>query len=113
MVGLGLTGFVRMDVALFAYAAYVMLTIYVLLRAQALDEFQLTFLVMGPTELRVILAGTALAMIANIGVSPVVSILGEALTAYDLLVIFGGIVMVTLFCISTAQTAAALRKADI
>lgn len=110
MAGLGLTGFVRMDVALFAYAAYLMLTVYVLLRAQALNEFQLTFLVMGPTELRVILAAMALGMIAHAGAHPVLAIAGQAFTAYDLLVAFGGVVMVGLFTAETLRTALSLRR---
>ena len=53
MGGLGLTLFVRMDVALFVLAGYYMLCMYVFLNNHVTGLFQLSFLALGPTELRI------------------------------------------------------------
>jgi hypothetical protein len=57
MTGLGVTLYVRMDVALFVLIGYYMLCMYVFLNDHVTGMFQLSFLALGPTELRIGLIG--------------------------------------------------------
>ena len=57
MTGAGLSAYIRLDVALFALLGYFMLCMYVFLYNQVSQRFQLSFLALGPTELRVGLIG--------------------------------------------------------
>jgi archaetidylinositol phosphate synthase len=57
MTGLGVTLYVRMDVALFVLIGYYMLCMYVFLNNHVTGMFQLSFLALGPTELRIGLIG--------------------------------------------------------
>jgi phosphatidylglycerophosphate synthase len=109
MLGLGLSGHVRMDIALAALVGYFMLSIYVFLRQHVLNEFQLSFLVMGPTELRVCLTAITLGVM-YLGDFPF-RVGDLTLTVYDGLVAFAAVVFYALFLVSFAQTATMLRKA--
>ena len=104
MAGLGLTGYVRMDVALFALVGYLLLTIHVVLRLRATGEMQLSFLLGGPTELRLGLVALTLAML---WLGPV-RLLGRS--AYDLAIGGAGGVFVGIFLWSTVATARLLRQ---
>lgn len=72
-IGAGLSPFLHLDLALLAYAIYLVLTINVSINAHLKGEFRLTYFKLGPTEFRiiVIMANTllisipALAAIAN------------------------------------------------
>lgn len=55
MIGVGLSPYVRMDVALFALLGYYLLCIYVFLHYHLNGIYQLSFLAFGPTELRLVL----------------------------------------------------------
>jgi phosphatidylglycerophosphate synthase len=70
MVGLGLTRFVRLDIALLALVGYLLMTVHVLLRARVEDRLQLSFAALGPTELRLLLVALTLAMLAAGGSAP-------------------------------------------
>ena len=108
MAGLGLTGHVRMDVALFAIAGYLMMSIHVFLRAEALKEFQLSFLLAGPTELRIALVGLTLSMLFYSGGG--VWLGGLRFSLYDLPIGFAGVVFVALFCWHIVGTSRILRE---
>lgn len=105
MAGLGLTRFVRMDVALFALAGYLLLSIHVFLRMRVTGELQLSFLLGGPTELRLGLVALTLGMLW-IGPLPV-----GGYSAYDLAIGGAGLVFVALFIWNGARTARMLRRA--
>ncbi|MBQ8703494.1 MAG: CDP-alcohol phosphatidyltransferase family protein [Bacteroidales bacterium] len=53
-VGAGLSPFLRLDIAVMAYALYLALTVNVSINAHLKGEFRLTFIKMGPTEYRLI-----------------------------------------------------------
>ena len=97
LAGLGLSPFVRLDVALFALAGYLLLSIHAFLSARILGELKLSHMALGPTELRLILIAFTLAMLfAGTGGDVV-----GPLSAYDLLVATAGLVLVTLFVVQT------------
>jgi phosphatidylglycerophosphate synthase len=60
--GIGWSPYVRMDVALFALAGYLLLSIHAYLSARVLGELKLSYMFGGPTELRFVLIGLTLAM---------------------------------------------------
>lgn len=97
MVGLGLSAFVRMDVALFTLVGYFMLSMYVFLFKQVSGTFQLSFLAMGPTELRIALIIMALGMyfLGNV----TVALGAQTFSIYDGLLLFAGSVFVVVFCV--------------
>ena len=72
-IGAGLSPFLHLDLALLAYAIYLVLTINVSINAHLKGEFRLTYFKLGPTEFRIIvivantllIAIPALAAIAN------------------------------------------------
>jgi phosphatidylglycerophosphate synthase len=106
MVGLGLSPFVRMDVALFALVGYLLLTVHVLLRLRATGAMQLSFAGGGPTELRLGLVAATVAMAAA-GPRP----FAPGWSWYDLgLGGIGGLFLL-LFVANTIRTAHALARA--
>lgn len=62
MGGIGLSPYVRLDVAMLALAGYLLLSIHAYLSARVLGELKLSYLAGGPTELRFVLIGLTLAM---------------------------------------------------
>lgn len=54
-IGVGLSPFVHLDLALIAYALYLIMTINVSINAHLKGEFKLTYAKMGPTEFRLII----------------------------------------------------------
>jgi phosphatidylglycerophosphate synthase len=100
LAGLGLSPFVRLDVALFTLAGYFLLSIHAFLAARVVGDMRLSYLAAGPTELRLVLIALTLSMFA-FGALPVTN----GLTAFDLVVGGVGLVLVVLFVIQTLSTA--------
>ncbi|MBA2921219.1 CDP-alcohol phosphatidyltransferase family protein [Sphingomonas sp. MAH-20] len=100
LAGLGFSPFVRLDIALFALAGYLLLSVHAFLAARVVGELRLSYLNAGPTELRLALIAITLAMF-TFGALPVL----HGLTAFDLIVGSVGLVLVALFVIQTLVTA--------
>jgi phosphatidylglycerophosphate synthase len=82
--GLALSGFMSPLVALGVVVAYFMMSIEIYLSAQVLGQFRITYLMMGPTELRIVLSAGALWLL----VKPDVAIAGHTFHLFDV----GGVV---------------------
>jgi phosphatidylglycerophosphate synthase len=104
--GLGISPYVRLDVALFALIGYFMLSIHAFLAARVVSEMRLSYLAGGPTELRLILIVMTLLMIFFGNVPSFV----PGMSAYDVFVGGVGILMVILFIIQTTKTARELLR---
>jgi archaetidylinositol phosphate synthase len=52
-LGIGLSGYVRLDVCLFVLVAYMMVSTLTFIRANVSDVFQISYAAVGPTEVRV------------------------------------------------------------
>jgi phosphatidylglycerophosphate synthase len=109
MGGIGLSPYVRLDVALLALAGYLLLSIHAYLSARVLGELKLSYLAGGPTELRFILIGLTLAMWWQ-GPEP-----GRFApwTGFDLFTGAAALLLITLFVIQTyvaAKRLLALRE---
>ncbi len=106
LVGLGLSPYLRLDVALFGLSAYLLLSIHTFLAARVIGEFRLSYMAGGPTELRIMLIAMTLAMFM-LGPDPV---FGTPLSAFDWFI--GGLaaILVVLFIVQTTVTARELLK---
>jgi archaetidylinositol phosphate synthase len=106
MIGLGLSPFLRMDVALFGLGGYLLLSIHTFVAARVVDEFRLSYVAAGPTELRIVLISMTLSMFA-LGPDPVFS---TEFSAFDFFIGGLGSVLILLFIIQTTKTASQLRR---
>ncbi len=100
MIGMGLSPFVRLDVALFALAGYLLLSIHAFLSARVLGELKLSYVAAGPTELRLVLIVLTLAMM-RLGAGP--GMFGP-ISGFDLLLGCAGAILVLLFVGQTLVT---------
>jgi archaetidylinositol phosphate synthase len=116
-LGLGLSPFLRFDLALLALVSYMLLATYVYLVTYVNGVFRISYMRLGPTETRVlaILANTWVFFAAN----PTVHLfkngpafLSVSLTYYDLVAIFFIALVSTFFVSSAVTTAASLSRED-
>jgi phosphatidylglycerophosphate synthase len=116
-LGLGLSPFLRFDLALLALVSYLLLATYVYLVTYVNGVFRISYARLGPTEVRVlaVLANTLVFFSAN----PTVhlfkngpAILRVSLTYYDLVAIFFIALVGAFFIVSTITTASALSRED-
>jgi archaetidylinositol phosphate synthase len=95
MVGFGLTLYIRMDVSLFALVGYFLLCMYVFINNHLSGVFRLSFVGMGPTEIRLCLIAVNTWMFFG---GPLgFKIAGQAFSYYDAFLFFGASVMVFIF----------------
>ncbi len=108
VVGIGLSPYVALEVALIALAGYLLLSIHAFLSVRALGELKLSYLNAGPTELRFMLIGLTLAMMA-FGFGP-----GwfDGVSGFDIFVALVGSILILLFVIQTYVTARRLAKVE-
>lgn len=101
VVGIGLSPYVTLEVALIALAGYLLLSIHAFLSVRVLGELKLSYLNAGPTELRFLLIGLTLAMML-FGAGP--GWFGS-ISGFDVFVGVVGGILITLFVKQTAVTA--------
>jgi archaetidylinositol phosphate synthase len=110
MLGVGLSAYIRLDVALFALVGYYMLWMYVLLNCQVSRNLQLSFLAAGPTEFRLVLIGLNCWMYFAGNLK--LSIGSVVFSPYDLAFCGMGIVSICLFAVNVCNVARKLRLED-
>lgn len=109
MVGsIGLSPYMRFDVALFAVVGYFLLAIHSFLAAKVVGEFRLSYLAGGPTELRLMLMAMTVAM-AIVGAG---RIDGLPFSAFDLIALVVSAILVSLFIAQSFATARLLNRRD-
>ncbi len=112
MIGIGMSPYVQIEIALMVLVSYLLLSIHTFLGAKATGQFNLTYLAAGPTELRFILIGVTLAMLW-FGPAPMAALQHTEYSGYSGFDMFVGLFIVILFCLfvgKTAQLAYNLRK---
>jgi archaetidylinositol phosphate synthase len=106
VIGLGLSPFIRLDTALFGLTGYLLLSIHTFLAARVTDEFKLTYLAGGPTEMRLILIAMTVAMyIMEPGPA---LMMGQ--TLFDLFIGGLGVILILLYIMQTIVTARRLNQ---
>jgi phosphatidylglycerophosphate synthase len=108
LAGLALSGYMSPFVAAGVLIAYLMMSIEVYLAAHTLGRFKITYFMIGPTELRIILSAGALWLLVN----PSVTILGASYKVFDVggIVAIAGLMVVLL--LTTATHTRMLYKAE-
>jgi len=107
-IGLGLSPFVSMEVALFTLVGYLLLALFVFLSHQVSGALRLSFLGFGPTEMRLIMV-LLNTMMFLLGPLPV-TLLGREFSRYDVWVGILGLVLIGLFAVNTFRTVAQLAR---
>jgi archaetidylinositol phosphate synthase len=106
MIGLGLSPYLRMDVAMFGLGAYLLLSIHTFVAARVVAEFRLSYVAAGPTELRLVLIAMTLCMFAmGPGLVP-----STSFSPFDMFIGGLGAILVLLFIVQTARTARQLLE---
>jgi phosphatidylglycerophosphate synthase len=103
LIGLGISPYIRLDVALVALAGYYMLAAHSFLTARVAGELKLTYASAGPTELRIFLIALTVAMYVFGSAGPRFDGLG----AFDILV---GVIAAILILLFLFHTAAMTRR---
>jgi archaetidylinositol phosphate synthase len=98
---IGLSPYARLDVMLIVLITYLLLSIHAFLAAKVVDEFRLSYVGAGPTELRLLLITITLAMYA---LGPMASP-WAGLTVFDAFVLGFSAILLSLFVLQTLQTA--------
>lgn len=107
--GLGLSSFVRLDVALFVLCGYYLLCIHVFLHNHVTGVLKLSFLALGPTELRLglVAINTLYFFRQHAGTYG-----GDTYSAYDWFLIAVGFIFVAIFVYQLSATLRMLRALE-
>lgn len=97
LAGLGLSPYVRLDVALFSVIGYFLLSIHTYLSARVINEFRLSYGAFGPTELRLLLVTLTLTMFF-LGPEPR---LFNIISGFDLFIGFSSALLIIIFLYQT------------
>lgn len=104
--GMGLSPYVRVDVAMFTVVGYLLLSIHAYLAARVMGEFKLSYGIAGPTELRFVLIGLTIAMMVT---DPVQA---PAISGFDIFVGAVGAIFIVLFVSQTLIAGRKLAKSE-
>ena len=106
--GLGLSPYVRFEIACLALIGYLLMSVFVYIRTCVEGVFKISYGRFGPTEVRliVIIANTIIYFLGN----PVVTLPFGALSIYDLIAGIVAIVLTVIFLLSTIRQARELAK---
>lgn len=108
LLGIGVSPYVRLEVALIAMVGYLLLSIHAFLAVRVLGEMRLSYLNAGPTELRLILIALTFSML----------LLGDrqrdmtTLTGFDWVVGVVGVILIGLFVIQTVSSCRKLARIE-
>ena len=108
VVGIGVSPYVALEAALLGLAGYLLLSIHAFLSVRVLGELPLTYLNLGPTEVRLILILLTLGFLIYGVPRPV----WNGQTSFDLVAWGGGVLMIGLFIVQTAAKARMLAKQE-
>lgn len=109
-LGLGLSPYVRFELACLALIGYLLLSVLVYIRTCVKGEFVISYSGLGPTEIRV-LAIIANALIFFIG-NPLITLGKITLTVYDWMVIVVIVILALIFVSSAIHQGRILSKID-
>lgn len=106
--GIGTSPYVRVDVALFALTAYLLLAVHTFLIAKVIGDFPLSHLGAGPTELRLLLIAMTVAMYV---LGPQQRVL-PGVSGFDLLGMITATILLGIFIVETWRTGRKLSAGD-
>lgn len=103
--GLSVSGYMSPLIAVLVVAAYYLVSAETYLATHSRGVFKMAFIGVGPTELRIVLAAGALALIENAWVTPFGF---EPIRLWDLGGVIGALGMIAAFVVSSARNARVL-----
>lgn len=110
VLGLGLSPYVRFDLAALALVGYLLLSVMVYIQQIVTNEFRISYGKLGPTEIRVII------ILANalifFGGNPQVTLPFGVYSTYDLVVIAVILIMAVIFIVNTIVKGRELSRQD-
>jgi phosphatidylglycerophosphate synthase len=109
-IGLGVSPFVRLDVAALACIGYLLMSVFAYVTAFVSGKFQISYARFGPTEMRLIavLANSAVFFFGN----PVVRFFLGELTVFDLIVFVIAILLFIVFIVTATNQAIKWKDID-
>jgi archaetidylinositol phosphate synthase len=110
ILGLGLSPYVRFNLAALALVGYLLLSVMVYIQQIVTNEFRISYGKLGPTEIRVIviLANTTIFFLGN----PQINLPAGAVGLYDLLVIVVILLMGIIFAVNSIARGRELSRQD-
>lgn len=109
-LGMGLSGYFRIEIALLFVIAYLLLIVYVELVTYVQDEFKYSFGLFGPTEIRII--GIIATIVLFFLPVKYFNVYGHYLTQYDFALAFVATVLFAILLISVFTKGVELDKID-
>lgn len=111
-LGIGLSPYVRFDIALMALIGYMLMSVFVYITTYVNGIFRISFSKIGPTEFRLVLiiANTIIYFVGN----PIVDLpIINKVTIYDALGVIIAITLFILFIVSTVKQAIELSRLEV
>lgn len=110
-LGIGLSPYVRFDIALMALIGYMLMSVFVYISTFVKGVFKISFSKIGPTEFRLtlIIANTVIYFVGN----PIVNLPIGTVTIYDALGVIIAVTLFILFIVSTITQAIELAKLEV
>jgi archaetidylinositol phosphate synthase len=109
-IGLGFSPYVRMDVSILMISTYFLLCMFVFLKNFVVNDFQLTFMFMGPTELRLCLI--IINAVMYFSEPREIEINGQFFSYFDLLFIAVSMLFTVLFIYNVLKVSGDLKRQD-
>lgn len=109
-LGIGLSGFVKIEIALIFACMYLLLMLNVDLKVYVKNECKNSFGIFGPTEVRIL--GIFLSIYMYFAPIHYYSVLGHFLTQYDIFVAAAGIGMLVIAIVDVIRTGILLNRED-
>jgi len=108
VTGLGLSPYIHLSAALFSLVGYLLMCIYVFLSNHVTGNFKLSFMALGPTELRMFIIFLNTVMYFYGGYGIVVGV--YTISIYDLILCGTGVSLVLLYLTSVSRMTMCLRE---
>lgn len=109
-IGMGMSPFMRFDIAAVALAGYLLLSLYAALATVSMGEFKISYAYLGPTEMRMVaMLGTAWVYFNGM---PIIQLPFVGLTVLDIIGILVSLLFLGAFLISSAKMAGRLAHID-
>ncbi|MGD2058189.1 MAG: CDP-alcohol phosphatidyltransferase family protein [Anaerolineales bacterium] len=110
-VGMGISPYVQLDYACLALAGYLLLSIYAYVTAFVTGEFRISYIKLGPTEMRLIaiLLNTAVFFFGN----PIIPIPGSPTSAFDAFVLLIAALLISVFTVVSIRKSLILRAEEM
>lgn len=109
-LGVGLSPYVRFDLALLALISYLLMSVLVYITTYVRGVFQISYSKIGPTEIRalIIIANTVIYFVGN----PVITLPFGTLRIYDIVAAMLAVVLFIVFIVMTLKQAVELSDID-